>query len=261
MKFMKNRDSSVLYKMIIFISLILLWQLVYMINVDVLMIWKSYNFPSPVEVIKTFKNLLKDKTIIVALLISMKRILIGYGISLIIGVVTGLLLSKFRIIRDALSGIILGFQTLPNICWLPFAILWFGLNEKSILFVIAIGSVFSIAISVESAIKNINPLYIKAGKNMGAKGWKLYTNIIIPAALPTIIPGMKQGWSFAWRGLIAGEMLSASKGLGQVLMMGRDLADINQVAVIMILLIIIGVLSDKVMFGILENKIQRIWGV
>jgi len=173
----------------------------------------------------------------------------------------GFILANFTFAQENFNGIILGIQTLPSICWLPFAILWFGLNESSILFVIVIGSVLSIAMAVEGGIKNINQLYIKAGKNMGAKGIQLYYNIIIPAALPSIISGMKQGWSFSWRGLIAGEMLSASKGLGQVLMAGRELADINQVTAIMIVIVVIGIFVDKVIFGCTERKIRNVWGL
>jgi len=124
-----------------------------------------------------------------------------------------------------------------------------------------IGSLLSIALGVDSGIRNINPLYIQAGKNMGATGLELYTNIIIPAALPTIIAGMKQGWSFAWRGLIAGEMLAASTGLGQVLMTGRELADINQITVIMIVIIIIGVTVNNYIFGRIENKVLSVRGL
>lgn len=127
---------------------------------------------------------------------------------------------------------------MPSICWLPFAILWYGLNESSIIFIIVIGSVFSIAISVESSIKNINPIYIKAAKTLGAKGRRIYIDVILPASMPGFVAGMKQGWLFAWRALMAGEMLSATTGLGQILIMGRDLSDISQVIVIMLFIIV-----------------------
>ena len=115
--------------------------------------------------------------------------------------------------------------------------------------------------ATEAGISDVNPIYLKAGKNMGAPGFKLYVNVIIPAALPSVISGMKQGWSFAWRGLMAGEMMSASKGLGRVLMAGRDLSDINQVTVVIILIIIIGLSIDKLIFGKIESKIREIWGL
>lgn len=254
-------DKGWLGKVLFYIGLILLWQLLYFVCVDLLQIWKFYSFPAPIEVVKSFVYIVEDHTMGIALFVSLKRVVIGYGISILIGFGLGFALARFRWIANALRGPLLGLQTLPNICWLPFAILWFGLSEGSILFVIIIGSLFSIAMSVDSGIRNVNPIYIQAGRNMGANGLQLYQNVIIPAALPTVVAGMKQGWSFAWRGLIAGEMLSASTGLGQMLMVGRELADINQITVIMIAIIIIGVIVDKYIFGRIENKVLSVRGL
>ena len=254
-------DKDLLTKIFFYMGLIILWQLIYYLCVDILQIWKFYSFPSPVKVVHSFIYIVQDHTMGVALYVSLKRIIIGYGLAIVLGVVTGALLTRIKLVAQPLRGLFLGLQTLPNISWLPFAILWFGLSEGSILFVIVIGSLLSIALGVDSGIRNINPLYIQAGKNMGATGLELYTNIIIPAALPTIIAGMKQGWSFAWRGLIAGEMLAASTGLGQVLMTGRELADINQITVIMIVIIIIGVTVNNYIFGRIENKVLSVRGL
>lgn len=257
-----NVNWTRLYKIVLgYFILISIWQALYIVNVDVLRIWKPYNFPSPLEVAKSFYQLAIDKTILTALVASMKRMFIGYSISLVIGILLGFLLSHFKFIGESFNGLILGLQTLPSICWIPFAILWFGLNESTILFVIAIGSIFSIAMATEIGIRNINPIYLKAGKNMGARGAKLYFNVIIPASLPSIISGMKQGWSFSWRGLMAGEMLASSKGLGQVLMLGREIADINQVTMVMVIIVIIGLTIDKLVFGNIENKIREVWGL
>lgn len=257
-----NFNWTRVYKIVLaYFILIFIWQMLYIVNVDILKIWKAYNFPSPLEVAKSFFQLVIDNTILTALAASMKRMLMGYSISLVIGILLGFLLSHFKSIGESFNGLILGLQTLPSICWIPFAILWFGLNESAILFVIAIGAIFSIAMATEMGIRNVNPIYLKAGKNMGARGAKLYFNVIIPASLPSIVSGMKQGWSFSWRGLMAGEMLSSSKGLGQVLMSGRDLADINQVTMVMVLIIIIGFSIDKLVFGNIENKIREVWGL
>jgi NitT/TauT family transport system permease protein len=234
----------------------MIWELVYKIGVDVLGIWKAYSFPAPLDVANTLISLIKDNTLTVAIVTSLQRLFIGYAISLILGILVGILIVRFKYLDENLSPLILGFQTLPSVCWLPFAILWYGLNEKAIIFVIAIGSVFAIAIATESGIKNVNPIYVKAAKTMGTKGIRLYKDVVIPSALPAIVSGMKQGWSFAWRALISGEMLSATKGLGQVLMVGRDLADINQVMAVMIVIIVLGLLFDKLVFGKFEEIIR-----
>ena len=246
---------------VFYLGLIAIWELVYKVGVDILGVWKPYIFPSPVDVFRTMMSLIADNTLGIAILASMKRIIEGYFVSVVIGVVTGLTIVRFKYIDENLSALILGLQTLPSICWLPFAILWYGLNESAIIFVIAVGSAFAITIAIESGIKNVSPIYIRAAKTMGAKGFKIYWNVIIPAALPNIISGLKQGWSFAWRALMAGEMLSATKGLGQVLMMGRDLEDISQVMAVMIVIIVLGLVADKLIFGRIESNIRHRWGL
>ncbi|MBU3185840.1 ABC transporter permease [Clostridium estertheticum] len=252
---------GILKKILFYILLIVIWEGIYKLGVDVLKIWKPYIFPSPFDVIGTLISLIKDNTIGIAIVASLKRIVVGYFISVIIGVNLGLTIAKFKYLDENLGPLILGLQTLPSICWLPFAILWFGLSEISIIFVIAIGSTFAVAISVKYAIQNVNPLYIRAAKTMGARGSKVYTHVILPAALPDIVSGLKQGWSFAWRALMAGEMLSSTKGLGQVLMVGRDLADISQVVAVMIVIIILGLVVDKLVFSRLEKNMRYKWGL
>jgi NitT/TauT family transport system permease protein len=252
---------GILKRILFYILLILIWEGIYKFGVDIFKIWKPYIFPSPIDVFTTLIGLIKDNTIATAIAASLKRIIVGYSLSILIGISLGLLIAKFKYLGENLGPLILGLQTLPSICWLPFAILWFGLTESSIIFVIAIGSTFAVAISVKYAIKNVNPLYIRAARTMGAKGSKIYTHVILPAALPDIVSGLKQGWSFAWRALMAGEMLSSTKGLGQVLMVGRDLADISQVVAVMIVIIILGLVVDKLVFARLEKSMRHIWGL
>ena len=242
-------------------TLILLWSLCYKIFVDVLGIWKFYSFPSPQKV---FGNLLdfvtKDNKFFLAITASLKRVIVGYVIALGIGLFLGFITTKITFIREQLSGLFIGLQTLPNICWLPFAILWFGLNEKAIIVVVVIGATFTISIATEVGIRNISPLYVKAAKTMGLSGLSLYRRVILPAAFPAILAGMRQGWSFAWRGLIAGEMFVSAIGLGQMLMMGREMSDINRVAALMLVIIIIGVVIDRLIFVRIQNKVSEIWG-
>jgi len=244
-----------------YLILIAIWELVYRIGVDLLRLWKPYIFPSPIAVFTTLWGLIADNTLGIAVLASIKRIVVGYFLSILIGIIVGLAIVRFKYLDENLSPLILGLQTLPSICWLPFSILWFGLNESAIIFVITIGSTFAVSIAIESGMKNINPLFVRAAKTMGAKGFKLYWNVIIPASLPSIISGLKQGWSFAWRALMAGEMISATTGLGQVLMVGRDLADISQVMAIMIVIVVLGVAVDKLIFGRAELNIRQKWGL
>lgn len=245
-----------------YLVLVVLWEIIYKVGVEYLHVWKSYSFSSPIHVFNAFVKMTKDSnTLVISAFISMKRVLIGYLISAVLGIALGLAVVKFKYLEKNLRPLLLGFQTLPNVCWIPFAILWFGLNERAIIFVVTIGSIFSIAIAVESGIKNINPLYIKVAKTLGAGNLILYKDIIIPAALPNIISGMKQGWSFAWRALMASEMLSSSIGLGQLLTIGREVFDMGQVIAVMITIIIIGMSIDKLVFEKIESNVRYRWGL
>ena len=241
--------------------LIILWTLIYNIFVVKLELWKPYVFPSPKDVFLTLEALIKDKTLFFGIISSLQRLIIGFGISLIIGVVLGVIIVRYEYLRENVRDLVLGLQTLPSVAWIPFSILWFGLSEATIIFVIAIGSTFAIAIATEDGIKNVNPQFSKAAKTMGIKGQKLYFKVVLPAALPMIVSGMKQGWSFAWRALMAGEMLVGTKGLGYILMVGRDLADISQVVAVMIVIILLGILIEKLVFGKIESNLREKWGL
>ncbi len=181
----------------------------------------------------------------------------GYVIAVIIGIATGLLINHFKYLQKNLKPVVLGIQTLPSVCWVPFSILWFGLSTNAILFVVIMGSAFSISISVDNAIKNIQPIYAKAALTMGASRKQMYLNVIFPASLPELISGLKQGWSFAWRALMAGEVMTTSIGLGQTLIMGRDLADINQVMLVMVVIVAVGIIIDKCIFSVIEKRILK----
>lgn len=224
-------------------------------------IWPDFLFPSPTGVLNNLYSGIKDTSYFIAIEISLKRVITGYFISLTLGLIIGLSIVRFRYLDENLSPLLLGLQTLPSICWLPLAVLWFGLGEQSIIFVVAIGSIFSISMAVVAGIKNVPPIYMRVAKTMGAEGFRAYTTVIIPAALPAIISGMKQGWSFAWRALMAGELLSPKDGLGYALTVGRDLHDMDQVVGVMIIIIILGLTIDNLLFGRLEHKIRRRWGL
>ncbi|GFP32138.1 NitT/TauT family transport system permease protein [Candidatus Hakubella thermalkaliphila] len=218
-------------------------------------------FPAPLSVLQTLVNGFMDRTFLIGIAISMRRITIGYGISVIAGILLGLLIGRVKLLDETVGSLVLGLQTLPSITWLPLALLWFGLNEKAIIFVVIMGAVFSITIGTYSGVKGVPPLYLKAGRNMGAQGYQLFLQVIIPAALPSIVVGLKQGWSWAWRSLMAGELLFVSLGLGFLLMMGRELNDMSQVIAVMIIIIIIGLVVDKLIFAKLERNLYERWGL
>jgi len=247
---------NIVKRIIFYILLVGIWELLYRLG-----IWPEYVLPSVVSVCKTLIHGFHDQTFLIGIAVSMKRIAIGYGISIVIGILLGLLIGRVRIFEETLGSLISGLQTLPTICWLPLALLWFGLNDWSIMFLVIMGAVLSITIATDAGVKNVPLLYMRAAKTMGARGWKLYLEVIIPAALPYIITGMKQGWSFAWRSLMAGELLIVCVGLGHLLMVGRELNDMSQVIAVMIVIIIIGILVDRLFFVKVERRIRERWGL
>ena len=250
---MRKAMGSILF----LILLIAFWQFLYVAATDWFEWAKPYAVPHPFGVVESVKTLLANGTLVAAVLKSMLRVLIGFLISMVIGVLFGILIIQSEYFARNLKPLLLGIQTLPSICWVPFAILWFGLNESAIIFVVVMGSVFSISLAVESGIREVPPIYIKAAKTMGVTGSKMYTKVIFPAALPSFVAGLKQAWSFAWRALMSGEVMSASVGLGYTLMIGRDLADINQVMTVMLVIILIGTVIDKGIFSSVENYLLR----
>lgn len=243
-------------RIVFFLMLIGVWELVFLCG-----IWPEYVLPSPVSVGKTLIHGFQNRTFLIGIGISMKRIAIGYGISIGIGISLGILIGRFKILEETLGTLISGLQTLPTICWLPLALLWFGLNDRAIIFLVIMGAVLSITIATDAGVKSVPSLYVRAAKTMGARGWRLYLEVIIPAALPHIIIGMKQGWSFAWRSLMAGELLIVCLGLGHLMMIGRELNDMSQVIAVMIVIIIIGIVVDRLFFVKVEKRIRERWGL
>jgi NitT/TauT family transport system permease protein len=219
---------------------------------------KFANFPSIIQVFKSLAGLTENNTLGIAIIISIRRLIVGFIISLVIGTLIGLLMTKLKHTREDLGKLIGGLQSMPNVCWVPFAVLWFGLNEKAILFVIIIGSVFAVSMAMESGMKNFTPQYIRVAKMAGAKGFTLYKEVIFPESIPVIFAGVRQGWAFAWRGLIAGEMIASSmNGLGQILTHGKTANDINEIVAIMVVILLLGFLIDKVVFEKIEGVLQR----
>lgn len=226
-----------------------------------LKIWPPYVFPTPQGVMQSLWAGFADHSFWIAIAVSMKRMLLGYGLSVVLGMVLGLGVASNKFLEETMGGLLVSLQSLPSICWLPLAVLWFGLTEKAILFVVVMGSLLSVTIAMEDGRKQMPKIYGMAGRNLGARGFRLFWYVLLPASLPFIVSGLKQGWAFAWRSLISGEMIFVSLGLGQLLMMGRDLNDMSQVIAVMILIIVLGYVVDGLVFRTVERRLQQRWGL
>ena len=197
----------------------------------------------------------------VAIGASMLRLLIGYALAVAIGLPLGLATARSVLIRDTLGSWVVGLQTLPSIVWLPLAIIWFGLTEKAIIFVVVMGATFAIATSVDDSIRNVSPLLLKAGRTLGAEGMRLNLRVTLPAALPTIVTGLKLGWSFAWRSLMAAELMYGAVGVGRVLDTGRANGDSDIVIATILVILMLGLVVSKYVFGPIETALAHRWGL
>jgi NitT/TauT family transport system permease protein len=224
-------------------------------------LWQDFILPSPLEVATSMVKGFQSNFYLQSILASLQRLAIGYAIALVLGLVLGLLIGRFNLLKETVGSLVLGLQGLPSICWLPLAVLWFGLNDQAIIFVVVMGALFSITLGVDAGVRNMPPIYLKAARNLGTRRIAIYTDVIFPAAFPTIASGLKQGWSFAWRSLMAGELLYNTVSLGSLLETGRDLLDSAQVISVMLLIIIIGVAIDFLVFGPLERATRARWGL
>lgn len=226
-----------------------------------LKIWPPYVFPTPQGVFDSLRAGFQDHSFYIAIAVSMKRMIVGYALSVVLGMILGLGVASNKFLEETMGGLLVSLQSLPSICWLPLAVLWFGLTEKAILFVVVMGSLLSVTIAMETGRQQMPKIYGMAGRNLGARRFRLFWYVLLPASLPYIVSGLKQGWAFAWRSLISGEMIFVSLGLGQLLMMGRDLNDMSQVIAVMILIIAIGYIVDGLVFKTIERHLQRKWGL
>ena len=244
-------------KQVIFYSALLgLWALLAKLR-----IWPPYLFPTPWGVAESLGAGFADHSFWIGMAVTMKRMVIGYSISVVLGMVLGLAVASNKFLEQTLGGLLVSLQSLPSICWIPLAVLWFGLTEKSILFVVLMGSLLSVTIAMEDGRKQMPKIYSMAGRNLGARGFRLFWSVLLPASLPFVVSGLKQGWAFGWRSLIQAEMIFLSLGLGQLLMMGRDLNDMSQVLAVMMLIIMLGYIVDGLIFRTMERKLQERWGL
>jgi NitT/TauT family transport system permease protein len=236
---------------------LMVWQLVVWSG------WKpEYVLPGPRKVWDSFVE--NFSTNMDAAWTTLQRGFKGFAFALVIGTIVGALVARNRVLRSAIGSLITGLQTMPSVAWFPLAILLFKLGEGAIFFVVVLGAAPSIANGLISGIDHIQPILLRAGTVLGARRWKLFRHVILPAALPSFVAGLKQGWAFAWRSLLAGELIVLIPGqfsLGQQLDANRQLSDSAGVIAVMIVILIIGILVDALLFGTADRAIRRRYGL
>ena len=237
---------------------VLVWQIV---------VWtgwrKEYVLPAPPTVLKQLGTLIADGTVVEAVATTMRRAMVGYALALVIGGLIGAIVVSSKIARSAVGSLITGLQTMPSIAWFPLAILLFKLTEGAITFVVVLGAAPSIANGLITGVDHVPPLFIKAGRTIGAGRLAMLRHIVLPAALPSFVGGLKQGWAFAWRSLLAGELLVTFGvvSVGSQLNVYREQADATGLMAMMIVILSVGVIVDVAAFGTLDRWVRRRHGL
>ena len=220
--------------------------------------------PAPSDVWRYLLGAAGDGTLAEATLVTMKRLLLGYAAGIAIGIPVGMLTARFKFLHNTVGTIALGLQTLPSVCWVPLALMWFGQTETAMLFIVVMGTVWAVILATDHGIRQIPPLYREAALTMGSRGLHLWLRVLAPASLPHIVSGTKQGWAFAWRSLMAAEIyvtILSGLGIGHLLHYGRELHAMDQVVGLMLVIIVIGFLADKIIFSPWERFLHRRWGL
>jgi NitT/TauT family transport system permease protein len=228
-------------------------------------IWPEYQLPAPAAVLDQIGQRVATGQALTILWTSVSRAVLGFLIGVVIATPLGLLVAMVPLVRSAIGPILSGLQSLPSVAWVPAAILWFGLNDAAIYFVVLLGAVPSIANGLVSGIDQVPPLLPRVGRAMGASRLQSAGLILLPAALPGYLAGLKQGWAFSWRSLMAAEIIATSPtlgfGLGAYLHEGQSLSDMPTVIAAIILILVVGIGIELLVFRPLERRILRARGL
>jgi NitT/TauT family transport system permease protein len=222
---------------------------------------KEYIVPSPFTVLD---QMFTERSVLMrAAGVTLRRGAVGFGIAIVLGSVVGIAVARSRVLRAAIGSMITGLQTMPSVAWVPLAIILFKLTESAILFVVVLGAAPSIANGIIDGIDHVPPILLRAGRVLGARGFTALRHVVVPAALPSVVSGLKQGWAFAWRSLMAGELITVFQpaGIGQILHDRQNLADYVGVYEAMIVIFLIGIIVDSLVFGTAVRAIRTRYGL
>lgn len=218
------------------------------------------NEPGGVTVIGTLIGSILSGQIVTATGTTLARLLTGFSIAVVLGLTFGFLIARYKWVDDTLGFFVTALQSIPSIVWFPLAIVWFGLGNAAILFIVAIGATWTMTVNSSTGFKNVPSIYMDAAKTLGSSGSHLLRTVIIPASVPHIISGLRVAWAFAWRAIMAGELLGSTGGLGYLLDLGRSIQAMDLVLSIMIVIGVIGTIIDNQVFLRMERAVARRYG-
>ena len=250
--------KQISYSVAFFAVLFALWALCAQARV-----WSPLLFPSPEAVAEYLWQIAADGILVEAMAVTLRRLVLGYVIGIAIGLPLGVLCARYISVQNTLGVLALGLQGLPSVCWVPMATLWFGQSEAAMLFVVTMGTIWAVILSTGQGVSHVPPIFGRAARSMGCGPLETLVHVTLPASAPFVVSGLKQGWAFAWRSLMSAEIfvpVLSGVGLGQLLHFGRELSAMDQVLGIMLLILLIGLLADKLIFSPVEGALHRRWG-
>ncbi|HEX6358212.1 ABC transporter permease [Actinophytocola sp.] len=252
--------GQVLPPVLVLVAVVAIWQALWAAA-----FWPEYQLPSPAAVWDQIWSRVLSGEFFSFLWVSVHRAVIGFVIAVSAAIPLGLLIANFSLVRRGIGPFVSGLQSLPSVAWVPAAILWFGLTDASIYFVVLLGAVPSVANGLVSGMDQIPPILPRVGKVLGAGRLASARHILLPAALPGFLGGLKQGWAFSWRSLMAAELIATSPqlgvGLGQFLHNGMSLSDMSMVMAAIILILFVGIGIELLVFRPLERAVLRARGL
>jgi len=247
MKRLQSRVVLILQRWWLVLVLIVLWQ-----AMSTLGFWKSNLLPSPAQVVQAALDMTSSRVLFLDVGASVTRVLCGFIIAAIVGTSLGLLLATYRRAAIPLRNAIELLRPIPPIAWIPLAILWFGIGNSSAIFIVAMGAFFPIFLNTFEAVSNVRVAFIKTACCLGANQRLLLTDVLLPAALPEILVGLRIGLGIAWTTLIAAELIGAQSGLGYMIQLNRLTLQMENVIAGMIVIGLIGVFMNF-LIGILQG--------
>ncbi|MFC8228712.1 ABC transporter permease [Streptomyces sp. NPDC057287] len=252
--------NKVLPPVVAVVLVVLVWQLLVWAKVT-----DDYKLPPPSAVWESLTDMWAQGTLLEVIWTSVSRGLLGFVMAVAIGTPLGLLVARVKVVRAAIGPILSGLQSLPSVAWVAPAIIWLGLDDKTMYAVILLGAVPSVANGLVSGVDQVPPLFLRAGRTIGATGLRGTIHIVLPASLPGYLAGLKQGWAFSWRSLMAAEIIASSPdlglGLGQLLENGRNNFDMPGIFLAILLILFVGIAIDLLIFSPLERRVLRSRGL
>ncbi len=230
------------------------------------LLWEATAFvfpgwPSPRAVFGVLAADFQQPAFRAALAGSARRMAVGYMLVMLVGVTGGLLLGRVPLIDQIIGSFAVAIHAIPGAAWVPLSIIWFGMTERAVIFTILLGAAGIVIVNTDAGIREVPPLIARASRTMGARGWNYFWFVVVPAAIPKMVDGLRLAWAFGWRALMAGELLTSVSGLGQLLNQVAKAQQLDQLLAIMLLIAGIGIAIDGLIFKRLEHAVRVRWGL